>query len=223
MNDQYFGEGSNTSDYVMRTDQNTTSLLVNSDSVIDKVPEDAALVYEVPMGGTVPAVDRMNGPLSDGIPMGETVVPVALMDEAIAPDVLMSEAIPFKAPLSESIVEESHVTTPVLYNAPMNKTITHDAPVSTTTGSLAALLNREESEHLRTRWNEIQGKFVDEPRSAVQQADALVSEVIGQITEMFATEHRSLESQWDKGNDASTEDLRKALQRYRSFFNRLVV
>ena len=91
------------------------------------------------------------------------------------------------------------------------------------TKSIAALLNQEESEHFRKRWNEIQGEFVDEPRFAVQQADALVSEVIEQITQMFTTEHTSLENQWNQGNEVSTEDLRKALQRYRSFFNRLVV
>jgi len=105
----------------------------------------------------------------------------------------------------------------------MGETITHEALVGTNAGSSAALLNRKESERFRTLWNEIQGKFVDEPRSAVLQADALVSEVIGQITQMFANEHSSLEGQWNQGNDVSTEDLRKALQRYRSFFNRLVV
>jgi hypothetical protein len=84
-------------------------------------------------------------------------------------------------------------------------------------------LGREESEHFRTRWNEIQGKFVDDPRAAVQQADALVSEVIEQITQMFANEHSSLEGRWNRNSDVSTEDLRKTLQRYRSFFNRLVV
>ena len=86
-----------------------------------------------------------------------------------------------------------------------------------------ALLDHEESEHLRTRWNEIQGMFVDDPRSAVQQADALVSEVVEKITLMFASEHGSLEGQWNQGINVSTEDLRKALQHYRSFFNRLVV
>ena len=108
--------------------------------------------------------------------------------------------------------------------APVGETITHEATTSTNAeSSAAALLDREESEHLRARWNEIQGKFVDEPRSAVQQADTLVSEVIEKITQMFANEHSSLEGQWNQGNDVSTEDLRKALQRYRSFFNRLVV
>jgi hypothetical protein len=101
--------------------------------------------------------------------------------------------------------------------------IAHEAVIGTSTGSLAALLNPEESEHFRTRWNEVQGKFVDEPRSAVQQADALVAEVIDRITAMFAKEHSLLEGQWKKGEDVSTEDLRKALQHYRSFFNRLVV
>ena len=65
--------------------------------------------------------------------------------------------------------------------------------------------------------------FVDEPRSAVQQADALVSDVIEKINQMFTNEHNTLEGQWQQGADVSTEDLRQALQHYRSFFNRLVV
>jgi hypothetical protein len=105
----------------------------------------------------------------------------------------------------------------------LGELISHETRISTNAGSSTALLDREESEHLHTRWNEIQGGFVDEPRSAVQQADALVTEVIEKITQMFSNEHSSLEGQWKQGNDVSTEDLRKALQRYRSFFNRLVV
>jgi hypothetical protein len=80
-----------------------------------------------------------------------------------------------------------------------------------------------ESGRLRTRWDEIQGTFVDEPLSAVQQADALVSEMIGKITRGYADELGALESQWKQGSEVSTEDLRMALQRYRSFFKRLVV
>jgi hypothetical protein len=57
----------------------------------------------------------------------------------------------------------------------------------------------------------------------VQQADKLVEDVMEQISTMFTKEHDTLVSQWKQGNDVSTEDLRKALQRYRSFFNRLVV
>lgn len=100
------------------------------------------------------------------------------------------------------------------------------APVDVTgkdIGSVVALLDHDESEHFRTRWNEVQGKFVDEPRAAVQQADALVSDVIEKITQIFANEHGALEEQWKEGKDVSTEDLRMALQHYRSFFKRLVV
>jgi hypothetical protein len=112
----------------------------------------------------------------------------------------------------------------MIYHADIiSETITREVPPIRNVGSLAALLNREESEHFRTRWNEIQSTFVDEPRSAVQQADVLVSEVIEQITQMFTNEHSSLEVQWNQGKEVSTEDLRKTLQRYRSFFNRLVV
>jgi hypothetical protein len=124
---------------------------------------------------------------------------------------------------SDPFADKAPVDAALIHETPMGETITHEAPIDTNAESSAALLNREESEHFRTRWNEIQGKFVDEPRSAVQQADALVSEVIEQITQMFTKEHSLLEGQWNQGNDVSTEDLRKALKRYRSFFNRLVV
>jgi hypothetical protein len=111
----------------------------------------------------------------------------------------------------------------VVYEAPKAETEPQAAPFGANAGSSAALLNHEESEHFRTRWNEIQGMFVDEPRSAVQQADKLVSEVIEQIAQMFTNEHTLLEDQWNQSNDVSTEDLRKTLQRYRTFFNRLVM
>lgn len=72
------------------------------------------------------------------------------------------------------------------------------------------------------RWSEIQTGFVDEPRSAVQRADALVSDVINRVADSFSGERAQLEQQWDRGDNVSTEDLRVALQRYRSFFSRLL-
>jgi hypothetical protein len=123
---------------------------------------------------------------------------------------------------SDPFADNVAVDETVIHKAPIGETITQEAPIGTDAGSSEALLNHEESGRFRTRWNEIQGKFVDEPRSAVQQADALVSEVIENITQMFANEHQLLEGQWNQGKDVSTEDLRKTLQRYRSFFNRLV-
>jgi hypothetical protein len=151
----------------------------------------------------------MNNPAVNSDPFAEKI-PV---DAALIHETPKGGAVGVVSPMDEKIVHE----------APMDETITPETPIATKAESSTALLSREESEHYRTRWNEIQGKFVDEPRSAVQQADVLVSEVIEQITQMFAKEHSSLEGQWNQGNDVSTEDLRKALQHYRSFFNRLVV
>jgi hypothetical protein len=128
-----------------------------------------------------------------------------------------------ETPMEEAVVHEEPLDERIPSNVPPADAVAHEAVIDPNAGSLAALLNQEESEHLRTLWNEIQGKFVDEPRSAVQQADALVADVINKITRMFANEHSSLEAQWKEGKDVSTEDLRKALQHYRSFFNRLVV
>ena len=91
------------------------------------------------------------------------------------------------------------------------------------TDAQVTLLKTEDTERFQMRWNEVQGNFVDDPRAAVQQADELVSEVVGQITQMFTAERNTLEGQWKQGSDVSTEDLRKALQHYRSFFKRLVV
>jgi len=74
----------------------------------------------------------------------------------------------------------------------------------------------------RARWQETQANFVDDPRSAVTAADALVAEVMKRVAEEFANERNGLERQWNEGGEASTEDLRLAFQRYRSFFSRLL-
>ena len=79
-----------------------------------------------------------------------------------------------------------------------------------------------ELNELRARWDKTQIGFVDEPRAAVEQADSLVATVVKRIAEQFAIERAELEHQWDRGDDVSTEDLRQALRRYRSFFDRLL-
>jgi hypothetical protein len=89
-------------------------------------------------------------------------------------------------------------------------------------GAREPLFAGEETERFRGRWTEIQAAFVDEPRRAVEDADALVAELMQRLAETFARERSNLESQWDRGDDVSTEDLRLALQRYRSFFDRLL-
>ena len=84
------------------------------------------------------------------------------------------------------------------------------------------LFPNDELTGYRSRWESIQTGFVDQPRSAVEQADKLVSQVMNRMTEVFTRERSTLEGQWTKGDNVSTEDLRVALTRYRSFFNRLL-
>ena len=84
------------------------------------------------------------------------------------------------------------------------------------------LFEQGESEQFRSRWNSIQVQFVDEPRRSVEQADELVAQTMKRLAEMFARERERLEQDWDRGDNVSTEDLRVALQRYRSFFDRLL-
>ena len=86
----------------------------------------------------------------------------------------------------------------------------------------APLFPTSELEELRNRWSGVQTAFVDEPRSAVEQADGLVAAAMKRLAEVFAEERSRLEQQWDRGDNVSTEDLRIALQRYRSFFQRLL-
>jgi hypothetical protein len=90
------------------------------------------------------------------------------------------------------------------------------------TDTATPLFPSNELETLRTRWKEIQTAFVDEPRKAVEQADGLVASAMKRLAEVFAEERAGLEKQWDRGDSVSTEDLRVALQRYRTFFDRLL-
>jgi hypothetical protein len=89
-------------------------------------------------------------------------------------------------------------------------------------GDRAPLFDRGDAEGYRTRWSAIQTGFVDEPRRAVEEADALVAEVVKRLAEGFADERRRLESVWEQNETVSTEDLRQAMRRYRSFFERLL-
>ena len=75
---------------------------------------------------------------------------------------------------------------------------------------------------LRSRWDDVQAAFVDDPRDCVQKADRLVSDVVEQLTTGFADARTRLEEQWSRGQEASTEDLRQALKQYREFFQRLL-
>jgi len=87
---------------------------------------------------------------------------------------------------------------------------------------LAPLFESDDAKKFRSRWLVIQSKFVDDPSAAVKEADDLVSDVIKSVTMNFSNRRIALEKQWNAEENTSTEDLRMAIKRYRSFFDRLL-
>jgi hypothetical protein len=94
--------------------------------------------------------------------------------------------------------------------------------IGSSTSGEPPLVTEADAGQFRARWDEIQRGFVDEPRKSVEQADNLVAEAIQKLAKVFADERSRLEGQWSRGDQVSTDDLRIALQRYRSFFQRLL-
>lgn len=112
---------------------------------------------------------------------------------------------------------------------PAQANATGDTQVETRPAESAAagsgatpLFQSDETQSFQSRWQDIQSAFVDDPQNAVKQADSLVAECMQRLADLFAQERSTLEDQWASGGDVSTEDLRLALQRYRSFFDRLL-
>jgi hypothetical protein len=89
-------------------------------------------------------------------------------------------------------------------------------------GGEVALLGSAEEDRFRQRWGDAQARFVDDPQEAVRTADALVAELMQSLAQGFSEHKARLEDQWQRGGDPDTEELRQALQRYRSFFDRLL-
>lgn len=114
---------------------------------------------------------------------------------------------------------DAPVDAPRAQMAPDADTYDADTASATTAGPL---LSSDDAEAFRARWTDVQNGFVDEPRRAVEAADSLTAELMQHLAKTFADERGRLEHQWDRGDDVSTDDLRGAFQRYRSFFERLL-
>lgn len=127
-----------------------------------------------------------------------------------------------------TIHDDTRLTTADLASAPPRpkeqdpKSSTHLPDALTVDGKMDPVFSHDQVNQLRPQWNAIQTKFIDEPRESVEEADGLVASTIQRLAESFANERAKLESQWAKGGDVSTEDLRLALRLYRSFFDRLL-
>lgn len=125
-----------------------------------------------------------------------------------------------EATSNEEVQSEEVATTP-----PPSAPVSMSERADQTTGDEGLrepLLPADRTAGYRGRWDDIQSRFVDDPRSSVEQADTLVIEVVQDLQTTFGSERSSLEAQWQSGEDVQTEDLRVALRRYRSFFDRLL-
>jgi hypothetical protein len=85
-----------------------------------------------------------------------------------------------------------------------------------------AMFEENETNDFRSRWQRIQTDFIDDPRRSVEGAEELVAETMKRLAQIFTDERARLEQSWDQGENVSTEDLRLAFQRYRSYFDRLL-
>jgi hypothetical protein len=152
-------------------------------------------------------------------------------ESSIRPSLLRNEARTPESPSSTVIEDEARdsvnrnpTTLAGTHAIPLTRgeaVPAHDETARATNQSTPLFVEGEVTE-FRSRWADIQTGFVDEPRQAVQDADNLVASLMKKLAEGFASERQGLEHQWDRGEDVSTEDLRVALQRYRSFFDRLL-
>jgi len=136
-------------------------------------------------------------------------------------------AVPDNSARPERIAPDTQAVAAPRNDMQANADVRNDARANTTSGDANVAQNGplfpdDELHNFRARWNQAQTSFVDEPRKAVEQADSLVANVVSRLAEQFSNERAKLEEQWSKGDDVNTEDLRQALRRYRSFFDRLL-
>jgi hypothetical protein len=122
----------------------------------------------------------------------------------------------------EAAAEEARPGTADLVREAEEVESSADAAGSGTDPEREPLFEAADRDRFGESWTSIQAGFVDDPRDAVKEADTLVAELMQRLAETFSAERSRLESQWDNDEDVSTEDLRIALQRYRSFFDRLL-
>jgi hypothetical protein len=203
MNGKSFGEPINKPEPDLAADHDTNNPSASAQPYTGSVPVLAALIQQTPTGAPISAI----------APLGETT----------AHDIPTGGTIPYGYPAGETIVREVPSSNEIPYDAPVDETVNQQVLAGSHIESLLPLLDRDESDHFHARWNTIQGQFLDQPRFAVQQADGLVTDVIEKISLLFNNELHTLENEWQDGKNVSTEDARKALQRYHSFFNRLVI
>ncbi|BBY77362.1 hypothetical protein MPRF_42610 [Mycolicibacterium parafortuitum] len=157
-------------------------------------------------------------------PLTETVAPPSGERLAQPTDERMSRSAndPTTGPTGDHLSQQGRATDPSAVQGVSSSTATTDAAGGSSSATGEELFGDDERVGLRARWDSVQASFVDDPKECVQKADGLVSDVVDQLTSSFAHARSRLEGQWARGQEASTEDLRIALKRYREFFDRLL-
>jgi hypothetical protein len=147
-------------------------------------------------------------------------------DTTSTPEVASTDGTdPSTAPTDSSADQAEPLTTTTESSTAPTKSSTTVADTSAAgaeTPTEETLFAEDELSRLRSRWDDVQSAFVDDPRECVQKADALVSDVVERLTTGFTEARSRLEARWAQGEEASTEDLRLAVRRYREFFQRLL-
>jgi hypothetical protein len=115
-----------------------------------------------------------------------------------------------------SDADVSDAGTPSAAWSPSAVVTTPDAEPEPTPASSVA----DDSTSADERWHEILTMFVDDPRSSVELAAGLVDESAEALVMFVQERQQALLSDW-QGDEAGTEEMRVALQQYRTFFNRI--
>lgn len=192
------------------TDERYQTQKLNSGGMAEDVDVTNASTQQPMNSSSYPTTDA--APLQADAPLQTDAVPLYPQDNATIPSGSVSSASMSTNLTSADVDSQSAVGQSAVQRDPLRQSVAQSS----------SLLSSEEATALRSRWDAVQTGFVDEPRQAVEQADALVAQAIQRLAETFTAERARLEGQWSRGTDVSTEDLRVALQRYRSFFDRLL-
>jgi hypothetical protein len=134
---------------------------------------------------------------------------------------------PREAPTpAELATSANRPAAPIQGNRPLLEPVNTDGVTKTTVTKegpgLAPLFTQEAATDFRSRWDLVQRSFVDNPQEAVHAGDELVAQVINSLTDTFSNQRSQLENELKQTDESSTENLRLALRRYRSFFERLL-
>jgi hypothetical protein len=183
----------------------------------DGQPEDAGLTESTRPDGPAP----LTGQVHEGDPLVERVRDDDPLVERVAGDDRLVESVREDDQLVESVRDGDPLAEPAGQGDPLVERAVEADPLAEEVHEPAGLGSADDQDRFVARWQEIQAGFVDEPRRAVQDADALVVDMMDRLARMLASEREQLESAGETGK-ASTEDLRQGLRRYRALFERLL-